>query len=521
MGPGFRLLLAVILIALIGSVSVVQAGPNPVEPEDQLLIQIWLPDPVKDVVVMAEGPLLPLAHEPGEPSYLLARMSPGDIDWLKGSGYSFEVIDRDAAGASYCMEDMRAPGRVVLEAAREVLRTDDRVLWRLPAETGPSDCTGWAWMLHPIRLIPRRAPEIPSDIGPLPFVQDILGMIDLPHMMAYAEELSGAAPAIIYGDPYTITTRYTTSGVPIAKAIDYMIERLERLDLPVSTHTWDVTKPPNIIAEKAGRSQEAGIYIICAHLDSRARGYPHDPAPGADDNGSGSVAVLAAAEVLAPYTFDATIRFILFTGEEQGLYGSRAYANMVQDEDIRAVLNMDMIAWDSVGGPEMDLHARDTVPGSLDMATLFADVVSAYGLNLTPQIIPNGVPASDHSPFWDEGFPAILAIEDYFGTGDFNAYYHTVNDKTIYYNQAFFDQMVKGSIATFGHLVGPPVASYWADLSYDGKVTVEDIMMTSRRWGAEMGQWNYHVVYDIDRNGVVDAVDIQLIATEWGWTENP
>jgi len=68
--------------------------------------------------------------------------------------------------------------------------------------------------------------------------------------------------------------------------------------------------------------------------------------------------VLQAAEVLAPYNFDSTLRFILFTGEEQGLLGSEAYAEMVQNQDIRGVLNMDMIAWDSLGTPpHMDLHA--------------------------------------------------------------------------------------------------------------------------------------------------------------------
>ena len=159
----------------------------------------------------------------------------------------------------------------------------------------------------------------------------------------------------------------------------YMIERLARLGLNVTTHTWNASRPPNVIAEKPGLDPNAGIVIICAHLDSTS-GSPSTLAPGADDNGSGSVAVLLAAELLAHYNFDATLRFVLFTGEEQGLYGSAAYAQLVQNQDIRGVLNMDMIAWDNLGGPDMDIHSRSTVPGNTALANLFADVVSAYEL---------------------------------------------------------------------------------------------------------------------------------------------
>jgi Zn-dependent M28 family amino/carboxypeptidase len=53
-------------------------------------------------------------------------------------------------------------------------------------------------------------------------------------------------------------------------------------------------------------------------LDSRAATYPHNPSPGADDNASGCAALLQAAEILADKDFAFTIRFVFFTGEEQG-----------------------------------------------------------------------------------------------------------------------------------------------------------------------------------------------------------
>jgi Zn-dependent M28 family amino/carboxypeptidase len=233
------------------------------------------------------------------------------------------------------------------------------------------------------------------------------------------------------------------------------------------------------------------------------------------------VAVLLAAEILTHYGFDATLRFVLFTGEEQGLYGSSAYAQMVQGQDIRGVLNMDMIAWDSQGGPDMDVHSRSTVPGNTNLANLFIDVVSAYQLPLTPVRYDNGTGASDHAPFWSYNIPSILAIENYNAdTGaprDFNAYYHTVNDRVQYFNNNYFRAMTQASLATFTHMGGLRTTCYWADLNCNGQVDVTDLTRAAATWQTQSGQWNYSPVYDVNSSGDVDVVDIQSFAAEWGW----
>jgi Zn-dependent M28 family amino/carboxypeptidase len=259
--------------------------------------------------------------------------------------------------------------------------------------------------------------------------------------------------------------------------------------------------------------------IICGHLDSTS-GSPSTLAPGADDNGSGSVAVLLAAEILSHYTFDATLRFILFTGEEQGLYGSSAYAQMVQGQDIRGVLNMDMIAWDSQGGPDMDVHSRSTVPGNTALADLFIDVVGAYQLPLTPVRYDNGTGASDHAPFWSYNIPAILAIENHTVDAgvprDFNAYYHTTSDRVQYFNNNYFRAMAQASLATFAHMGGLRTACYWADLNCSGLVDAQDVTAAAGAWLAQNGQWAYSPLYDLDSDGHVDVVDIQRFAAQWG-----
>ena len=120
-----------------------------------------------------------------------------------------------------------------------------------------------------------------------------------------------------------------------------------------------------------------------------------------------------AGNIMGQNDFERTLRFIFFTGEEQGLCGSAAYASMVYSagENIVAVYNMDMIAWDSMNGPTLRLHTRPAsnpgYPADVAIANLFSEVVSSYGLSsgLTPIIDADGEGASDHASFWQHGFP--------------------------------------------------------------------------------------------------------------------
>jgi PKD repeat protein len=221
------------------------------------------------------------------------------------------------------------------------------------------------------------------------------------------------------------------------------------------------------------------------------------PAPGADDNASGSAAVMLAAKIMKDYAFGRTIRFVFFTGEEQGLLGSDAYAEKMDTENanIVAVLNMDMIGWDQQGGPVLRLHTRTASnPGyaaDKAIADQFIAVVSGYGLSglLTPVIDPDGISASDHYSFWVQGFPGILAIED--DADDFNAYYHTASDKLDKLNLAYFTNFVKAALGTAAHLSLPvhdgvhAGFSYVTDLlkaSFTDKSTCTNCTLTDWQW---------------------------------------
>ncbi|MGB3713731.1 MAG: M28 family peptidase, partial [Candidatus Promineifilaceae bacterium] len=265
--------------------------------------------------------------------------------------------------------------------------------------------------------------------------------------------LSGEWPVIVGDQPFTITTRYTDSGEPIEKATEYVAEHMGNLDLDVEYHVWNVSRPPNVIGEMTGETDPDDIFLITAHLDDVVRINPLESIiPGADDNASGSTAVMIAADIFSQYRWGCTLRFAFFTGEEQGLLGSNAYANrsFQNGENIVGVLNLDMIGWNTPGSSrDIDLHAKSAVPGSVAIAQLFADVVDTYNIDLIPQISTYGSGGSDHVPFWNNGYAAILGIED---LGDFNDYYHTTNDLLRNMDIDYFTEFVRASIGTFAYM---------------------------------------------------------------------
>lgn len=89
------------------------------------------------------------------------------------------------------------------------------------------------------------------------------------------------------------------------------------------------------------------IVFIEGHFDTRCEGACDTAcySPGMDDNGSGTVLVMELARIMSKYTFDETIIFALPTGEDQGLYGAKAFANYLKSNEmlIRACLNNDVV----------------------------------------------------------------------------------------------------------------------------------------------------------------------------------
>jgi hypothetical protein len=278
-----------------------------------------------------------------------------------------------------------------------------------------------------------------------PIIQSVINETNIDSLIFFVEELSGEVQTIIGGSPYTIVSRHKNQPSN-DKAADYIKEKLESYGLPAFDQ-WFSGSGRNVYAVQTGTEFPNQKYIICAHYDDM----PSGPlAPGADDNASGTAAVLEAARILTQYLSKYTIIYALWDEEEQGLVGAYYYAQQASaaGDSILGVVNMDMIAWDSNSDYIVDVHTRP-IGSSLYLKDKIVETNNLYNLGLDIDVKNPGSTYSDHAAFWNYNFGAILVIED--GT-DFNAYYHTTNDKIQHFNQPYYLMMSKASIGTIAAL---------------------------------------------------------------------
>lgn len=207
------------------------------------------------------------------------------------------------------------------------------------------------------------------------------------------------------------------------------------------------TKVTDVIAIQRGTSDPTRVVIITGHIDSRVSD-PMDAvkdAPGANDDGSGTAAVIEAARVLSRHKFPMTIVYAALSGEEQGLLGGKILADYAKAQgwEVVANLNNDIIgnscSSDRVcddahvrvfsEGPRWqgheDLAARQRSLGgendapSRNISRWLDDLADDLSLGLdVRQIWRNDRfgRGGDHTEFLNAGFPAVritVAIENY------------------------------------------------------------------------------------------------------------
>ena len=171
----------------------------------------------------------------------------------------------------------------------------------------------------------------------------------------------------------------------------------------VTVETW------NVMAETTAGDPDS-VQMLGAHLDGVPEG------PGANDNGSGSAALLAVAEALAeqPTEVDHKVRFGFWGAEEVGLVGSTHYVNNLSEAElgqIQSYLNFDMIASENyiVGtldsdGSDVPIPPDVNVPeGSAELEAIFTDFFDG---NDQPHVGTEFSGRSDYQAFIDNGIPA-------------------------------------------------------------------------------------------------------------------
>jgi Peptidase family M28 len=174
------------------------------------------------------------------------------------------------------------------------------------------------------------------------------------------------------------------------------------------------------------------LVLIIAHYDSRMRdiNQSNARAPGADDNASGVAAVLELARILTHVNLKNNILFVLFSGEEQGQWGSTAFVKHLQANDIKPdlVINLDMIGYPSLGLGTVSIEydqgnkSKTNDKYSKKVGEFIKEIATKY-TNLEGSLSPLG--KTDLVPFEAAGI-TVIGLHD--GGSEHNPHYHSISD---------------------------------------------------------------------------------------------
>jgi subtilisin-like proprotein convertase family protein len=452
----FALLAPSLLIVALAGITLLAAAEKEARTDGPLLIQVERESRDDLSKLLSAG--LPVVMEMRDS--LFVEGGTNHLRWLDGQGYSSAILDESPLSSDYLvvgirpdssMERLRASGVLLLQE-------DNWVLMRVPRGASIDEIASEKVFItrmprEPLRMPKQNEEELLSRasklLDPDPLVQAIVDQVQTPTIDQLWADLTSNPPT---------GTRYSTHQ-GCFDAADYCYDYHDGLGLSVAYQEWSTSHAPNVIATQTGALYPDDIYIVLGHLDDLPMS---GLAPGADDNGTGSVTVLEAARVMSCYAFESTVKYLNVTGEEHGLLGSDYYAEdaAANGDNILGVINMDMNGWEGDGIPDPEDLDLNYNTASEWLALLFSDCAETYntGLVVDAFYCPS-LTASDHYPFWQEGWSAVCGITDnegYCGHGGYYPYYHTSNDTIANCGDpTFFYSAVRASVATLAQLARP------------------------------------------------------------------
>ncbi len=217
-------------------------------------------------------------------------------------------------------------------------------------------------------------------------------------------------------------------------------------------HSWTASgySSKNLIVTKTGTLYPNKFVIVCGHFDSIN-------GPGTNDNGSGTSIILELARILKDVPTEYSIKFIHFSGEEQGLLGSSRYVSQIVNGtspkmDIKVVVNLDQ-----VGGLKNKInnklyHDKDqSSPTSNNSAaaTAVQELANCTLLYSPLSVEYDNAENTDYVPFQQNG-EVITGYFEYEG-GYNNPYVHTANDLYANMDPVYVFNIGKAAIGAVQH----------------------------------------------------------------------
>ncbi len=232
---------------------------------------------------------------------------------------------------------------------------------------------------------------------------------------------------------------------------EYIYNSFEKLDINVTYENWKFGgfESRNIVATLPGKDMDStSIYIMSAHYDCS------EGSMGANDDGSGVAGMLAIAEIMSNYSFNHTIKFIVFSGEEVGAYGSFTYARDAYNkgDNIVAVINIDMIGYAVT--PDGTNRISFMHPERSTWIFDFAETVSNEYFDffrLSVESKPNHR-GSDHQAFIDFGYDGVWVVNH-----DIYPWSNTPLDNPDKLNWRYQVNVTKFLIALMGEISDKPI----------------------------------------------------------------
>ena len=211
-------------------------------------------------------------------------------------------------------------------------------------------------------------------------------------------------------------------------------------DVELQPFTYSAGTSNNIIVTKTGSLYPNTFLIIDAHYDTIN-------GPGTNDNGTGTVLLLELARLLKDVETEYSIKFIHFSGEEDGLIGSSYYVNntvIPENLDIRLVFNIDEVG--GVNGMtndtvvcERDLTNPSSNNAASNAATNSLSILIELYSNLDTEI--SNAFASDYVPFENNG-EIITGLYE----SNVSPVNHTINDNLAHMDVPYAYEVIKGSL---------------------------------------------------------------------------
>ncbi|KAI0656249.1 Zn-dependent exopeptidase [Cubamyces menziesii] len=279
-----------------------------------------------------------------------------------------------------------------------------------------------------------------------PVVSSLVNNISVPQLRDDVRYLTGESPRS------EIVSRHSFSqGVLIAAK--WLKETFEEHGAHCELKPFLSGFAPNVVCSYAGSEHTTETVLISAHYDSRGS-FGSVRAPGGDDDGSGTTALLGIARTIARrgVRFRKNVQICAFAGEEQGLYGSRYYAQELRQKgaNLTLMVQADMLAYHAPGEPAQ-LGLPDRI-GTPEVTQLVANLSAIYSPELTVGFTP--ACCSDHQSFHGQGFPATQVFERAGPIAD--PMYHNSGDLSERDNYDFdqIKSIAKVQFATLLHVAG-------------------------------------------------------------------